>query len=193
MEMKIRDFIIATINKIRPESEMRIEAQYEDETPIINTEETTDSMIDLNYEPTFELKYDELNCDEQQCDELQYEELKCEEPEIIATDLEDEHEGCSKVEQKKCICQSCGNIYYYSDEEKSQIANIFIGKLYTSRKMNDFRQCPRCGSVATMYKNVRFWIDNKGNCVDVEEGAFNEPTLPNTFQNIRHDYGHCNP
>jgi hypothetical protein len=188
MEMKIRDFITAIFNKIRPESEIRIEAQYDEETPIKNTEETADSMIDINYEPTFELKCDELKRDELKCNELQ-----CEEPEIIATDLEDEHEGCSKVEQKKCICQSCGNIYYYSDEEISQIANIFIGKLYTSSKMNDFRQCPRCNSSATMYKNVRFWIDNKGNCVDVEEEAFNEPIVPDTFQNIRHDYGHCNP
>jgi hypothetical protein len=178
MEMKIRDFIIAAINKIRPESEMRIEAQYEEEKPIINTEETTDSMIDLNYEPTFELK----------CDEL-----KSEESEVLATDLEDEHEGCSRVEQKKCICESCGNIYYYSDEEISQIANIFIGKLYTSRKMDDFRQCPRCGSYATMYKNVCFWIDNRGNCVDVEEEAFIKSAAQDTFQNIRHDYGHCNP
>jgi hypothetical protein len=108
------------------------------------------------------------------------------------TDINDKHEGCSKVEQKKCTCQSCGNIYYYSDEEISHIANIFVGKFYTSSKMEDFRQCPRCGNYAAKYKNVCFWIDSKGNCIDVEETPCNIiPTSPDTFQSKRHDYGQC--
>jgi hypothetical protein len=187
MEMKIRDFIIAAFNKIRPDShseiEKKIKAQYEDETPKINTKEITDSMTELNYETKTE-EQPETEFD-----------IKCEEPDIVITtesDIEDEHEGCSKIMQKKCLCQSCGNIYYYSDEEISHVANVFIGKFYTSSQMEDFRQCPRCGDFTTMHKNVCFWIDNKGNCVDVEESAFIKPTAPDTFQNIRHDFGHCN-
>jgi hypothetical protein len=105
------------------------------------------------------------------------------------------HEGCRKIEQKKCTCNSCGNIYYYSsDTEIEDISNIFMGKFYTQSQIEDFNQCPRCGSLVTQQKNVCFWIDNKGNCVDVEEFPYIiKPTVPDTFQNIHHDYGHCSP
>lgn len=78
--------------------------------------------------------------------------------------------GCKKKEQKKCTCKSCGNIYYYSlDDEAINVANLFIGNYYTLNQVKDLKKCPKCGSRATEEKKVFFWIDKKGNCVDVEE------------------------
>ena len=78
--------------------------------------------------------------------------------------------GCKKKEQKKCTCKSCGNIYYYSiDDEAINVANLFIGNFYTLNQIKDLKKCPKCGSRATEQKKVYFWIDKKGNCVDVEE------------------------
>jgi hypothetical protein len=103
------------------------------------------------------------------------------------------YKGCRKIEQKKCTCDSCGNIYYYSSEvSKEDVSNILIGKFYTPSQLEDYNLCPRCGSLVTRQKNVCFWIDSKGNCVDVEETPCNIiPTSPDTFQSKRHDYGQC--
>ena len=63
-----------------------------------------------------------------------------------------------------------GNIYYYSiDDEAINVANLFIGNFYTLNQIKDLKKCPKCGSRATEQKKVYFWIDKKGNCVDVEE------------------------
>jgi hypothetical protein len=80
------------------------------------------------------------------------------------------HSGCKKKEHKKCTCKSCGNVYYFSiDDETVNVANLFIGNIYTLNQIKDYKQCPKCGSRATEQKKVYFWIDKKGNCVDVEE------------------------
>lgn len=78
--------------------------------------------------------------------------------------------GCKKQTQQKCTCKSCGNVYYYSStDQKINVANALIGTYYTMNKVKDFRQCPKCGSRATEAKTVYFWIDKKGNCIDIEE------------------------
>lgn len=80
------------------------------------------------------------------------------------------HSGCKKQAQQKCTCKSCGNVYYYSStDQKINVANALIGNYYTMNQVKDFRQCPKCGSRATEAKTVYFWVDKKGNCVDVEE------------------------
>ena len=80
------------------------------------------------------------------------------------------HSGCKKQAQQKCTCKSCGNTYYYSStDQKINVTNALIGNYYTMNQVKDFRQCPKCGSRATEAKTVYFWVDKKGNCVDVEE------------------------
>lgn len=80
------------------------------------------------------------------------------------------HLGCKKKEQKKGTCKSCGESYYFSiDDEAISVANLFIGNYYTLNQVKDFKKCPKCGSHATEIKKVYFWVDKKGNCVDVEE------------------------
>ena len=55
------------------------------------------------------------------------------------------------------------------DDEAINVANLFIGNFYTLNQIKDLKKCPKCGSRATEQKKVYFWIDKKGNCVDVEE------------------------
>ena len=58
---------------------------------------------------------------------------------------------------------------YSIDDEAINVANLFIGNFYTLNQIKDLKKCPKCGSRATEQKKVYFWIDKKGNCVDVEE------------------------
>lgn len=78
--------------------------------------------------------------------------------------------GCTKKKQTKCTCKSCGNTYYYGDHDVvKNIANVFHGSLYSINQVKDLGQCPKCGSRAISKREVFFWLDKKGNCVDVEE------------------------
>lgn len=78
--------------------------------------------------------------------------------------------GCKKEKQTKCNCTSCGNIFYYGQyDEVKNVANVFHGSLYSLNQVKDLGQCPKCGSRAITKKEVYFWVDKKGNCVDVEE------------------------
>ena len=80
------------------------------------------------------------------------------------------HAGCKKQAQQKCTCKSCGNVYYYSStDQKINVTNALIGNYYTMNQVKDFRQCQKCGSKATEIKTVYFWVDRKGNCIDIEE------------------------
>ena len=80
------------------------------------------------------------------------------------------HSGCKKLEQTKCRCKSCEHIYYFSvDDMAKNVANTFIGSIYTLNQVKDLNQCPKCGSRATEKKKVYFWIDKNNNCVDIEE------------------------
>ena len=80
------------------------------------------------------------------------------------------HSGCTKKKQFKCNCRSCGNIYYYGDYDVvKNTANVFRGSNYSINQFKDLAQCPKCGSRAIAKKEVYFWVDKKGNCVDVEE------------------------
>ena len=40
---------------------------------------------------------------------------------------------------------------------------------YTLSHVRDFSQCPKCCSSASTHKTVKYWVDKKGNCVDIEE------------------------
>lgn len=80
------------------------------------------------------------------------------------------HSGCTKKKQTKCTCLSCKNTYYYGDYDVvKNVANAFHGSLYAANKVKDLDQCPKCGSRAISKKDVYFWIDKKGNCIDVKE------------------------
>ena len=80
------------------------------------------------------------------------------------------HSGCKKHSQTKCICTSCGDIFYYGDYDViKNAANIFHGSLYSLNQYKDLEQCPKCGSRAIKKKEVYYWVDKNGNCVDVEE------------------------
>ena len=80
------------------------------------------------------------------------------------------HSGCKKVKQTKCICNSCGNTFYFSDTDKiKNAANLLMGNAYTLNQVKNLAKCPKCGSEAVSKKDVFFWVDKKGNCVDIEE------------------------
>lgn len=80
------------------------------------------------------------------------------------------HSGCTKKKQIKCTCCSCGNIYYYGDYDVvKNMANTFHGSIYSINQFKDLGQCPKCGSRAISKTDTYFWIDKKGNCVDIEE------------------------
>ena len=62
------------------------------------------------------------------------------------------------------------NTYYYGEfDVVKNVANIFHGSMYSINQYKDQDQCPKCGSRAITKKDVYFWLDKKGNCVDVEE------------------------
>jgi len=78
--------------------------------------------------------------------------------------------GCKKEKQTKCNCTSCGNVFYYGQyDEVKNVANVLHGSLYSLNQVKDLGKCPKCGSRAITKKEVYFWVDKKGNCVDVEE------------------------
>jgi len=80
------------------------------------------------------------------------------------------YSGCQKKKQTKCTCSSCGNVFYYTDSDVLKNAgNLMIGNIYTLNQVKNLSQCPKCGSVAVSKKDVFFWVDKKGNCVDIEE------------------------
>ena len=80
------------------------------------------------------------------------------------------HSGCKKQKQTKCVCASCQHIFYYGDYYNlKNLSNAAYGSIYTLNQYKDLGQCPKCGSRAISKKEVYFWIDKKGNCVDVEE------------------------
>ncbi len=78
--------------------------------------------------------------------------------------LEEEKERLKKVIQEtKCTCSACGNIWYYGKQEESeQKRNIQNNKakamacctgclpalLIPSKKITDMDKCPKCGSRA---------------------------------------------
>ena len=78
--------------------------------------------------------------------------------------------GCKKEKQIKCVCISCQNIYYYGEYDKlKNFINTLNGSIYSVNQYKDLGQCPKCGSRAISKKDIYFWVDKKGNCVDVEE------------------------
>ena len=80
------------------------------------------------------------------------------------------HSGCKKKQQTKCTCNSCGNIFYFSDNDQiKNAANLMMGNIYTLNQVKNLGKCPKCGSEAVSKKKVFFWIDKKGNCIDMEE------------------------
>lgn len=80
------------------------------------------------------------------------------------------HSGCKKQKQTKCICTSCEHVFYYADYDVVRnFANAVYGSVYSLNQCKDLGQCPKCGSRAITRKEVYFWVDKNGNCVDVEE------------------------
>lgn len=78
--------------------------------------------------------------------------------------------GCKMKTQEKYQCTSCENIWYINDlDNVKNLYNITHFNCYTANNMKNVSQCPKCGSIASIHKTVKLWIDNKGNCVDVEE------------------------
>jgi hypothetical protein len=93
---------------------------------------------------------------------------KIEKP-VVSTGT-DKHFGYDVIEQHKCTCNSCGNIYYYADDDKIEnMQNVFVGKFYKLSQLKDSNRCPRCDSKDVTQKKVCFMIDKKGNFVGVEE------------------------
>ena len=81
-----------------------------------------------------------------------------------------QHSSCKKQKQMKCVCASCQHIFYYGDYDKlKNLSNASYGSIYTLNQYKDLGQCPKCGSRAITKKDVYFWIDKNGSCVDVEE------------------------
>lgn len=80
------------------------------------------------------------------------------------------HSGCKKQKQTKCICASCQHVFYYgSYDTLKNFTNVVHGSIYSLNQYKDLGQCPKCGSRSISKKEVYFWVDKKGNCVDVEE------------------------
>ncbi len=80
------------------------------------------------------------------------------------------HSGCKKQKQTKCVCASCNHVFYYGNfDTLKNLQNAAYGSIYSLNKYKDLGQCPKCGSRAISKKEVYFWVDKKGNCVDVEE------------------------
>jgi rubrerythrin len=80
------------------------------------------------------------------------------------------HSGCKKKKQVKCVCKSCGNVYYFGwGDVITDVYNLVNFNIYTANQIKDHKQCPKCGSRATEQKTAYFWVDKNGNCVDVEE------------------------
>ena len=55
-----------------------------------------------------------------------------------------------------------------ANQNSSKVARL-VDEYGTAVIMKNVSQCPKCGSIASTHKTVKLWIDNKGNCVDVEE------------------------
>ena len=80
------------------------------------------------------------------------------------------HSGCKKQKHTKCVCASCNHVFYYGNfDTLKNLHNAAYGSIYSLNQYKDLGQCPKCGSRAISKKEVYFWIDKKGNCVDVEE------------------------
>ena len=75
-----------------------------------------------------------------------------------------------KNQQTQCTCCSCGNVFYFGAfEVLKNVTNITNGSLYSLNQLKDFTQCPKCGSRAITKKEIAFWVDKDGNCVEIEE------------------------
>ena len=75
-----------------------------------------------------------------------------------------------KYSQTKYRCCSCDHIYYcnISDHIKN-FYNFTHATVYSWNQMTDPDRCPKCGSKAIIKKEVYYWLDDKGNCVDMQE------------------------
>lgn len=80
------------------------------------------------------------------------------------------HFGCKKKTEEKYNCSRCGNVWYFGDFDKMRnLHNAVTLTTYNVNQLKNPSQCPSCGSSATSHKQVHFWIDRQGNCVDTEE------------------------
>ena len=78
--------------------------------------------------------------------------------------------GAKMKEQDKYVCKSCGNVWYVGDvDHLKNIFNASVGSIYSLNQIKDLGQCPKCGSAAHTKSTVKYWVDKKGNCVDIEE------------------------
>lgn len=81
-----------------------------------------------------------------------------------------QHAGCKEKVQEKHTCLACGNIWYISEvDHLKNIYNASTGNAFTLNQIKNTDQCPKCGSSATKKENKKYWVDKKGNCVDMEK------------------------
>ena len=86
-----------------------------------------------------------------------------------AAESKSKRSGCREKVQEKYTCINCKNTWYVGDMDKVRNVYNATTNTYTLSKVRDFSQCPQCGSSASTHKTVKYWIDKKGNCVDIEE------------------------
>jgi len=78
-------------------------------------------------------------------------------------------EEIKKIRETKCICKSCGNIWFYGKEDVSKSKANAVGNLgkacmccsgcwpallIPEHKVIDFNKCPKCGSRAVEKKII---------------------------------------
>ena len=84
-----------------------------------------------------------------------------------------ERKSHKKMEQIKCTCNSCGNVYYWGNHDlfKNAINAIdtIRGNIYAFNQLEDIDKCPKCGSRATTKEKSFYWIDKNGNYIETEE------------------------
>lgn len=78
--------------------------------------------------------------------------------------------GCKAKQEEKYTCTRCGTSWFSNNDDIIRnFANATNFNLFTMNQVKDLSRCPKCGSKATTRKKVKYWVDKKGNCVDMEE------------------------
>lgn len=88
------------------------------------------------------------------------------------------YDFAKEVTQTKCICQSCGKIYYYNELDESKESTKVIGALgqalvgnslaaaRISNNIKDLSQCPGCGSRKIKKIEEKYKVDKNGNYIE---------------------------
>lgn len=78
--------------------------------------------------------------------------------------------GAKEKTEERYTCTVCGAFWYSNNLDMvKNIHNALTFSNYSVNQVKDISRCPKCGSKASTHKNVKFWVDKSGNCVEREE------------------------